>query len=524
MKISLIQIDLVMGARVLLSLLKKLGYDAKALQINIRYMDVLGDEDLSAIYDYVSDSDAVGISFNTFYALIAEQLAVYLKKRGIKYIIAGGNHATALPDEVIAYSDIVIKYEAEITLPSVLDALQNKKKLSDIKGIVYKEGSRVVYSKEAPEIVWDLDALPFQSVDTTCIKYYDLKRKLYEPEQDFLFPHRKGAYFILASRGCPFSCTYCSNSLYHRIDKRFKTVRKRSVENILLEMEYALSNGYESFYVADDHFFSFTLEEIEYLSREYKERIRRPFSVAGINPNSLRSSAAEKKLKLLLNCGLTDIRIGVQSGSNKTLEFFNRGYKAEDVPGLLALVDKYRKTIWGPPHDSLHVALDIICDAVWECDKDRAATIRLAQKMLGQYSIFFYTLVYLPGTEIYSQAVKEGWVEDKVNKIYLKGIAGVEDNIYNRLLFLIAVAKERGVTFSDAFIEMLLGMCQIDVENVRVTISSMINCINGIETYHKVNLKHAALHPYLTGFNEWVKQTGEVGKKVLFRSYHEPYG
>jgi len=133
-------------------------------------------------------------------------------------------------------------------------------------------------------------------------------------------------------------------------------------------------------------------------------------------------------------------------------------------------------------------------------------------------------LVYLPGTEIYNQSVKEGWIEDKVNNIYLKGIAGVEDNVYNRLLFLIAIVKERGVTLSDAFIEMLLEMCQKDTENAQVTISSMIHCINGIEKHHDVNLKHAALHPYLTGFNEWTKQTGEVGKKVLFRSYHEPYG
>jgi len=106
----------------------------------------------------------------------------------------------------------------------------------------------------------------------------------------------------------------------------------------------------------------------------------------------------------------------------------------------------------------------------------------------------------------------------------LKGIAGVDDNIYNRILFMIAVAKERGIALSDKLIDHILKTSRSDMDMSREIINSVIGCINGAERHHNVNLEHAALHPYLAGFNEWTKTQGESGRKVLFRSYHEAYG
>ncbi len=525
MKITLLQIDLVMGSRILLNVLREKGHQADCLQINMRYIDTLSLDDMRIIYDHLEGSAVVGISFNTFYAPIAESLSRYLKSKGIKYIIAGGNHATALPDEVIAFTDIVVKYEAEITLLRILEALEAKQiDLSKIGGIVYKKDGVVFYNNEPPEIVWDLDKIPFQSVDVDLIKYFSLDKKIYTPSIEELFPHKDKCFFLLASRGCPFGCTYCSNSLYRKIDKRVGRVRRRSVDNILAEMAYAVSYGFKSFYITDDNFFSFTLEEIELFSHRYKEEIGKPFSVAGINPNNFRAASAEKKLKLLLSCGLTDIRVGVQSGSNKTLAMFNRGYKAEDVPKLLAPLENNRDTIWEYPYNKLHVNLDFICDSIWEEEEDKVATIKLAMKVLSQYSIFFYTLVYLPGTKVYDDAVKNGWFKDKTKDIYLRGIAGVDDTIYNRLLFLVAVMKERAMNVPEQIVDHILEVHRVDPGMAAALARSMIECINGVERYHKVNLQHASMHPYLSGFNEWEKTTGDVGRKVLFRSYHQPYG
>ena len=524
MNITLVQIDLVLGSRILLQLLKEKGYNAKSLQINIKYTDSLTPEELEIIWNYVADSDVVGFSFDTFYAPIVEKLALFLRQKGVNYIITGGNHATALPNEAIKYSDVVVKYEAEKTLLKVLEGLNDPKKLSEIAGIVYKNNGDVFDSPYPPEIVWELDTLPFQCVDTQYIKFFDKTNGLYTPQKSDLFRHAKDSYFILTTRGCPFSCTFCSNSLYHSLDKRFRKVRKRSIPNIIEEMEYALANGYNSFEIVDDHFFSFNLEEIDHFKQMYIRKIKKPFSVVGVNPNNFRASLSEKKLTLLLDCGLTDIRVGVQSGSNKTLEIFKRGYKAEEIPRLLEPLDRNRKTIWDSPYEKLHVSLDFICDAIWETEVDKLATIELALKVLKQYSIFFYTLVYLPGTEIYYQALKNKWIVSNVQDIYLRGIAGVDDNVYNRILFLIAIIKERAISPSEKLINHILEVSKSDHELAKEIINSIIDCISGIEKHHNVNLEHSTLHPYLTGFKEWTKTVGDVGRKVLFRSYHDPYG
>lgn len=524
MNVTLIQIDLILGARVLLKLLKDMGHNAKLLQINIRYVDILSEDDMQIIYDYVIDSDMVGLSFNTFYAPIARTLAMFLKKKGVKYLICGGNHATAFPEEVIEYCDIVVKYEAEKTLIEIMDNINDLERLKNIHGIIIKSSDAVHFSDKPPEIVWQLDTIPFQSLDMDLIKFFDLERKIYTPQKTNLFPLAENIYFLLASRGCPFTCTYCSNSLYHSLDKNFSKVRKRSISNIISEMEYAVENGFTSFYITDDNFFSFGLDELKEFNMQYKSKIKKPFSVVGINPNNFRSPSTEEKLSLLIDCGLSDIRVGIQSGSEKTLKYFKRGYKADDVIRLLNPLERHRKTIWPHPYDKLNIALDFICDSPWEADEDKIATIKLALKILKQYSIFFYTLVFLPGTELYHQALESKWIDDNYKDIYFRGIAGVNDNIFNRLLFLIAVMKEREITISEKMVDHVLDVAKHDLNMAQLIINSLLQSITMSEQYHKVNLNHAALHPYLTGFNEWVKTAGEIGKKVLFRSYHKPYG
>ncbi|MBF0482432.1 MAG: B12-binding domain-containing radical SAM protein [Desulfovibrionaceae bacterium] len=523
MKIVMIQIDLVLGSRILLSVLGQSGYEVKSLQIIIKYIDALSSEDLEIIYEYVSDADVVGLSFNSFYAVQGEILCRYIKSKSSKHtIICGGYHATAMPEAVLEYADIVILYEAEKALPAVLESLGDMAEVEKIPGVLTKNKKGKQYHC-SPEIVWDLDSLPFQSLDTEKIQYFSKEKGIYTPDVTNLFVDNEKRYMILGSRGCPFFCTYCSNHLYHSFDKRILKVRKRSVKNIVDEMKWATKMGFESFYIADDNFFSFHIEEIEEFCKLYEDT-KKPFSVSGVNPNNFRDKKSEKKLQLLLGCGLSDVRVGIQSGSDKTLKRFNRGYKAAELADLLRPIDAHRDTIFPAPRDKLHVALDFICDSPWENTEDKQATVRLANTVLKQFTIFFYTLIYLPGTKLYLDALESGQITDHVKEIFHRGIAGVEDNPTNRLLFLVGILKERGLSIDDEVLEHLFDLSFADEKLFVSIVDNMISIVNGVESHHHVDLKHGAIHPYLTGFNAWTKQTGEIGKKVLFRSYHQPYG
>lgn len=525
MKILLISIDLVMGTRILVNVLKERNFKAHSLEITgIKYLDTFSEKTLQNIYEFSRDYDVVGLSFNSFNSVVAAQLGKYLKSKGIKWLIIGGHHATAAPEEVIVYSDVVVIYEAELTLPRLVKSLKTGGSLYDIKGIVFKDKNGRVVNTGCPEIENNLDNVPFQSCSTTDITYYNFKNDSFEkPTVDNFFPHGGRNYFIMASRGCPFRCTYCSTNLIGKLNKNFMRVRKRSVQNVITEMERAKQAGFEGFYISDDNFLAYTLEEIENFSKLYSSKINLPFCIAGLNPNNMRTPKSGRKLDLLLNHGLSDVRIGVQSGSNKTLKMFKRAYTAEELPELLS-VFRNRRTIWKEPHDRLRVVVDFICDSPWEDEKDKLETLELANNLLPVYGIQFNTLIYLPGTDIYELALKKGWFEDKEKDIYLRGIVGVEDNIYNRLLYLIAVLKERGSKVPDEVISHILQVYREEPDLSTKFIDFLIKIVNDVEEHHCFNTDYLTLHPYLKGFNKWTKTAGQKGKKVLFRSYHEVYG
>ncbi len=525
MKILLISIDLVLGTRILTSLLKTRYFTAKNLQIvGVRYSDTFSKKALRDIYDFSKEYDVIGLSFNSFYSLLAAQLGTYLKSRGIRWLIAGGPHTTAMPEEVVSYADIAVIHEAEITLPALLNHLGDPASLRDIHGIVFKDESGRINRTGSPIIENDLDAIPHQTFSSEDIAYYDVTKDSFEkPALDNLFPGRGRNYFIITSRGCPFKCAYCSNNLFAKINEESVNIRKRSVPNIIHEMKLAKKRGLQGFYIADDNFLAFTLEEIEDFSKQYSSMINLPFGIGGLNPNNMRSGDSVKKIELLLESGLSDVRIGVQSGSDKTLKIFKRGYAAGALPKLLSVFEK-RTTIWKAPNDKLRVAVDFICDAPWENEKDKLSTLKLANDLLTTYGIFFYTLIYLPGTDIYELALKKGWLKNRKKDIYLRGIAGVEDTIYNRLLFLIAVLHERGSRLPDEIMSLVLKLHKKDQALAEGFIDFIIKLINDVEGHHCLDLSHLTLHPYLTGFNKWEKTAGEAGKRVLFRSYHTPYG
>ncbi|MDD5355794.1 MAG: radical SAM protein, partial [Candidatus Omnitrophica bacterium] len=354
MKILLISIDLVLGTRILVNVLKDKGIKSHILQIaGIKYSDLFSKKQLKDIYGFSKKYDAVGLAFNSFYPILAAQLGRYLKSKGVKWIIAGGPHATAMPEETMGYSDISIIYEAELTLPKVLKSLSsdNSSSFQEINGIAFKDKNGKIVKTGCPRIETNLDNIPFQSFSSKDITYYNFRSgKFDKPTVNNLFPHGGRNYFILTSRGCPFKCTYCCNNLFAKLSADFNKIRKRSVRNIISEMKLAKKSGFKGFYIVDDNFLAFTLEELKEFAKLYSGEINLPFGISGLNPNNMRVKDSDKKIGLLLSCGLSDIRIGVQSGSNKTLKMFQRRYAAEELPNLLSAFEN-RKTIWKAPND-----------------------------------------------------------------------------------------------------------------------------------------------------------------------------
>ncbi len=62
----------------------------------------------------------------------------------------------------------------------------------------------------------------------------------------------------MASRGCPFSCPYCCNDILKKLYKGQFKIRRRSVDNVIYELEWAKAN----FKISEVYFLDEVLDEL----------------------------------------------------------------------------------------------------------------------------------------------------------------------------------------------------------------------------------------------------------------------
>ena len=220
------------------------------------------------------DSDIVGVSFTTPQRNSAYELARQLRSEG-KIVIAGGPHPTHMPNECLnnGFHCVVIG-EADDIMSEVLRDVQQKQ-------------FETCYVSNEPKISYFPDrlALPMLS--------YSYKI------------NERPATVIMTSRGCPFSCTFCS--------KTSKKFRMFPPEYVLDEIYY-LHNEFEysAFMIFDDVFVADTerLETIVGVLR-HEDFLFRCFGRANLLTRHICS--------LLQEMGVVEVGIGIESGADEIL-------------------------------------------------------------------------------------------------------------------------------------------------------------------------------------------------------------
>ena len=138
-----------------------------------------------------------------------------------KFIVVGGPQITAFPKDSLRHGfiDLGIYGEGEETMLKVAQAYSKGANIQDIPGTVVRKKGRILVNKPRP-LRKDLDRLPFPAVD---LLPYHLYRAL---------TVRAPFYSMIASRGCPYRCAFCSQIYFGN------RLRLRSAENVAREMEY----------------------------------------------------------------------------------------------------------------------------------------------------------------------------------------------------------------------------------------------------------------------------------------------
>jgi radical SAM superfamily enzyme YgiQ (UPF0313 family) len=203
-------------------------------------------------------------------------------------ILLGGPHATILDKAILqryAAFDIVVRHEAERTLPAVLAGL-TRSDLTKIPGITYRSGSEVLCNPGAP-LIDCLDTLPIPSYDAYPIERLKLEWLRVE-----------------AGRGCPFMCTFCSTASFFGRQYRLKSAPRLLLELDQLHDRYGVrqfSLQHDLFTVSRDKVLEFcdTVAARKYL---WKCSAR----MDCVDPQMLRAMAQS---------GCREIYFGVETGS-----------------------------------------------------------------------------------------------------------------------------------------------------------------------------------------------------------------
>ncbi|MGC3988333.1 MAG: hopanoid biosynthesis associated radical SAM protein HpnJ [Chthoniobacteraceae bacterium] len=303
-----------------------------------------------------------------------------------------GAHAAVLPEQTLGASeavDFVGRKEFDYTCQDV--ALG--KPLAEIPGLSYrdwKQGGKVVHNPER-ELIHSFDELP--SVMDVYARDLDIEK--------YYIGYLKHPYVShYTGRGCPAQCTFC---LWPQTVGGHK-YRAKSPEAVFREMQHAktLFPQVKEFFFDDDTFTAYTPR-----AREIAKRLGQLGMTWSCNA---RANVSYDTLRVMRDNGLRLLLVGYESGSQHILDNIKKGVRLEQAREFTRACKQLGITIHGT----------FILGLPGETHETIKQTIQFAREM-DPFSLQVSLAAPYPGTELYRQALENGWFSEKLDLVNQNG-------------------------------------------------------------------------------------------------------
>ncbi|MFC1928515.1 B12-binding domain-containing radical SAM protein [Chloroflexota bacterium] len=272
----------------------------------------------SHLTDYLTNNhfDVVGLGIIAGYYQYRKLLKISEAVNAVPnrpLYILGGHGPSPEPEYFLKKTgaDVICIGEADETVIELMDAFQNKRSLSSVKGIAYLGGGQLVQTEQR-ELIKDLDSLPFPAWDLFPMDYYSLIRRPQAEKSERVFP-------VLSSRGCPFKCNFC-----YRMDKGY---RARSAESVTEEIQI-LKKDYGISYITFD-------DELVMSSPQRTAALCEAFIKAGLNIKWFCAGrlnyAKPEILKLMKKAGCVLISYGIESMDDNMLRIMKKNLTTDQI-------------------------------------------------------------------------------------------------------------------------------------------------------------------------------------------------
>ena len=399
-----------LGVRYLETALRKGGYDVQTIfykTFNSVHPSKTTQRELELLVERIRSADPVlvGLSIMSSMYLDTVELVIDAVKNSFPQLplVHGGAFASMFPERFLRRDglDFSIRMDGEHPLRALADALRTGGDYRSIPSLGYRENGQAVLN-EIGGMEGDIDAygLPTINSEKACFIEHDRLTEG-DPQLNTL------SYEVIASRGCPFTCSYCCCvNLARLYTKGTKHVRTRSVKSIIDELKIAKKACRKLVFV---HFYDEIFPNlpgwVDEFVVEYKKHINLPFTIWS-HPKMV----DEEVLRKLKAVGLTEVIMGIQSGSPYIRkDVFHRYESNEDIIEATRII-----------HDAgvFWASYDFMLRHPFETLDTLKETYQLVKKMHGPFELQMHGLNFLPGTDIVPMAIDQGYLTaEEMDKI-----------------------------------------------------------------------------------------------------------
>jgi len=304
--------------------------------------------------------------------------------------VAGGQHFTATAQESLeTYPeiDIIVRGEGEQTLMELVKKANKKSSFPQIKGISFRYNGKILHNLPRP-LIETLDELPYPG--------YHLVKDIVHKYHFAAMAGRNAPYALIeGSRGCSHRCTFCTQWRHWQ-----GTWRLKSPKRIADEIEFCYQNyGSRFIWLTDDDFGSGDRANSvtnELLQREIGNDFM--WFVQWRCDDVIKNREVLPKMR---KSGLYWVMVGVESPRDSTLASFRKGITPNDAKETVKILNQ---------NDIFVHTMFIIGER-----KDTAESIENLREFVNALDpdfAIFTALTPFPGTEIFDEAKRNGWIED----------------------------------------------------------------------------------------------------------------
>jgi anaerobic magnesium-protoporphyrin IX monomethyl ester cyclase len=327
--------------------------------------------------------DLIGITLYTPHVPEVSR-AVRIARQAVpqSVIVLGGPHVTFTAEETLRTMpqvDVVARGEGDRILVDLVQALDAGEGLERVPGINFRQNGQIVETPAPPPV--DVTTLPMPAFHLL-------------PMDRYRWPELGGTFAtVLASRGCPFKCTFCSEWPFWRAGWR-----PYDPEMVVEQLDVLVNRyGRNNIWFGDDCF---------NVDRDHIAAICEGILRRGINVDWYYQGRADLLVKyqnllpLMRRAGNRMVQIGIEAANDEQRYELNKRLRTETVKEAARLLRQN----------------DIVCQGMMivglPSDSPRTfeQKVRLIKQLDVDFPIFtMYTL--FPGTQAYEEAVAKGWIE-----------------------------------------------------------------------------------------------------------------